>query len=179
MNQTVDECRICFSPEEVANRLIKPCNCKGSMEYVHEKWINQWIRHAGIDKCDLCSYKLNTKEKLLNPLSAIRRLIKYMNRDKKRYMYWLLYLFYLYLYGKRVGIVMTSFLNIFKWTKNTQLRNKFKILKMMFSMVYNVLLFVQLVYLGIIESKRIWNIIHIVSKQIKSIKILDKQEDKA
>ena len=102
-----------------------------------------------------------------------------MNRDKKRYIYWVLYLVYLYLYGKRVGRVVTSFLDIFKWTKNTQYRNKLKILKMLFSLVYNVLLFVQLVYLGIIESRRIWNIFHIVSKQIKSIKILDKLEQKA
>mmetsp|Transcript_23377 Transcript_23377/g.20775 ORF Transcript_23377/g.20775 Transcript_23377/m.20775 type:complete len:104 (+) Transcript_23377:246-557(+) len=99
-----------------------------------------------------------------------------MNRDKKRYVYWVLYLVYLYLYGKRVGRVMTSFFQIFKWTKNTQLRNKFKILKMLFTLMYNALLFVQLVYLGVIESRRIWNIFHIVSKQIKSIKILDKQE---
>lgn len=174
-----EECRICFSPEEDANRLIKPCNCKGSMEYVHERCINQWIRHAGIDKCDLWGFKLRTKERLLNPFSALRRLVRYMNRDKKRYIYWVLYLVYLYLYGKRVGRVVTSFLDIFKWTKNTQYRNKLKILKMLFSLVYNVLLFVQLVYLGIIESRRIWNIFHIVSKQIKSIKILDKLEQKA
>ena len=174
-----EECRICFSPEEDNNRLIKPCNCKGSMEYVHEKCINQWIRHAGIDKCDLCGFKLRTKERLLNPFSALRRLVRYMNRDKKRYIYWVLYLVYLYLYGKRVGRVLTSFLDIFKWTKNTQYRNKLKILKMLFSLVYNVLLFVQLVYLGIIEGRRICNIFHVVSKQIKSIKILDKLEQKA
>lgn len=174
-----EECRICFGTEEPSNKFIKPWNCKGSMQFVHEKCMNEWIRQSGLETCDLCRYKLNTKEKLLNPFSAIKRLLKYMNRDKKRYVYWLLYLFYLYLYGKRVGIVMTSFFNIFKWTKNTQLRNKLKILKMLLSLIYNVLLFVQLVYLGIIESKRIWNIFHIVSKQIKSIKILDRQEDKA
>ena len=172
-----EEWRICFSPQESKNKLIKPCNCKGSMEYVHESCINQWIRHAGIEKWDLWGFKLKTKEKLLNPFSAVRRLLRYMNRDKKRYVYWVLYLVYLYLYGKRVGRVMTSFFDIFKWTKNTQLRNKLKIVKMLFTLVYNILLFVQLVYLGIIESRRIWNIFHIVSKQIKSIKILDKQDE--
>lgn len=174
-----DEWRICFGNEEPFNKFIKPWNWKGSMEYVHERCINHWIRCANIDKCDLCGYKLKTQERLLNPFSAVKRLLQYMNRDKKRYVYWVLYLVYLYLYGKRVGRVMTSFFNIFKWTKNTQLRNKLKIVKMLFSLVYNVLLFVQLVYLGVIESKRIWNILHIVSKQIKSIKILNKQEDKA
>ena len=172
-----EECRICYSNEEVDDRLIKPCNCKGSMENVHEKCINKWIRQAGIENWDLWGFKLKTKEKLLNPFSAIKRLLRYMNRDKKRYVYWVLYLVYLYLYGKRVGRVMTSFFDIFKWTKTTQLRNKLKILKMLFTTVYNILLFVQLVYLGIIESRRIFNIFRIVSKQIKSIKILDKQEE--
>mmetsp|Transcript_13810 Transcript_13810/g.16013 ORF Transcript_13810/g.16013 Transcript_13810/m.16013 type:complete len:103 (-) Transcript_13810:30-338(-) len=101
-----------------------------------------------------------------------------MNKDKKRYIYWLLYLVYLYLYGKRAARVMTSFFNIFSWSRKLQLRNKIKILKAVLSLVYNVLLFVQLVYLGVIESKRILNIFHIVSKQIKSIKILNKCEEK-
>ena len=173
-----EECRICFGYEEPLNKLIKPWNWKGSMEYVHETWINQWINHASIDKWDLCGFKLKTKERLLNPLSALRRLLKYMNRDKKRYVYWLLYIVYLYLYGKRVAKVMTSFIGIFKWSWTTKLQNKVKILKAAFWLVYNVLLFVQLVYLGVIESKRIWNILHIISRQIKSIKILDKQEEK-
>lgn len=171
------ECRICFGEEDTFNKLIKPCNCKGSMEYVHEECINQWINHACIDKCDLWGYKLNTKEKFLNPLIAIKRLLRYMNRDKKRYVYWSLYLIYLYLYGKRVGIVVTSFVSIFRWTRYDKSKSKFSILKTLFSLVYNVLLFTQLIYLGTAESKRIWNIFNIISKQIKSIKILDKKEE--
>ena len=174
----LDEWRIWFGYEEPSNKLIKPWNWKGSMEYVHEVWINQWISHASIDKCDLCGYKLKTQEKLLNPFKALKRLLRYMNRDKKRYVYWFLYIVYLYLYGKRVAKVMTSFLNIFRWWRSTHLRDKIKIFKALFTLVYNSLLFIQLIYLGAIESKRIWNIIHIISRQVKSIKILDKQEEK-
>lgn len=168
------ECRICFGEEDHFDRLIKPWNCKGSMQYVHEKCINQWINHAWIDKCDLWGYKLKTIEKFLNPLIAVKRLLKYMNRDKKRYVYWSLYLIYLYLYGKRFGRVMTSFLSIFRWDKNSKVISKLSILKTLFSFVYNLLLFTQLIYLGAAESKRIWNIVNIISKQIKSIKILDR-----
>ena len=169
------ECRICFNGDDAFDKLIKPWNWKGSMEYVHEGCINQWIKHACIDKCDLCGYKLKTKEKFLNPFIAVKRLLRYMNRDKKRYVYWSLYLIYLYLYGKRVGIVMTSFFNIFKWSRDTKSNGKFHMLKMLFSLIYNILLFTQLIYLGSAEGTRIWNIFNIISKQMKSIKILSKE----
>ena len=171
------EWRICFSEEDPSDKLIQPCNCKGSMQYVHEKCINQWVNHACINKWDLCGYKLNTKERLLNPIIAVKRLVRYMNRDKKRYVYWSLYLIYLYLYGKRFGIVVTSFLNIFNWTRQTKGKSKIMILKTLFSLIYNIWMFTQLLYLGTGESKRIWNIFNIISKQIKSVKILDKKEE--
>jgi len=35
-------CRICLQEEEVANELITPCKCKGSMSHIHKGCLAQW-----------------------------------------------------------------------------------------------------------------------------------------
>ncbi|KAF8587315.1 hypothetical protein K439DRAFT_1630808 [Ramaria rubella] len=58
------QCRICLSgPEDegICGRLIKPCLCKGSMQFVHVKCLNQWRMTSGSKSafysCDTCHYK--------------------------------------------------------------------------------------------------------------------------
>lgn len=36
-------CRICLSEEEADNCLISPCNCTGSMKYIHENCLKEWL----------------------------------------------------------------------------------------------------------------------------------------
>ena len=36
-------CRICLSEEEPENCLISPCNCTGSMKYIHETCLKEWL----------------------------------------------------------------------------------------------------------------------------------------
>lgn len=35
-------CRICLEPDD--GSLIEPCSCKGSVRYVHENCLKQWIQ---------------------------------------------------------------------------------------------------------------------------------------
>ncbi len=45
MDQDRSLCRFCLSSKNVsANPLISPCNCKGSLEFVHLKCLNRWRR---------------------------------------------------------------------------------------------------------------------------------------
>jgi len=51
-------CRICFGPEETDEKLIAPCNCMGSCQFVHIKCHNMW-KHSSQDKnathgCTIC-----------------------------------------------------------------------------------------------------------------------------
>ena len=57
-------CRFCLSKKNYpANPLISPCQCKGSMEFVHFKCLNRW-RNVDIERngrtCSLCltNYRL-------------------------------------------------------------------------------------------------------------------------
>lgn len=51
------ECRICFELDSVDN-LIWPCNCKGSVKYVHERCLITWIETTRNQqykkKCPMC-----------------------------------------------------------------------------------------------------------------------------
>lgn len=42
-NENVKNCRICFESEN-EGILIKPCNCKGTIAYVHRTCLNNWRR---------------------------------------------------------------------------------------------------------------------------------------
>ncbi|KAF8527886.1 hypothetical protein BU17DRAFT_39042 [Hysterangium stoloniferum] len=62
-NEEAKECRICQGgPEDVetCGRLIKPCMCKGTMQYVHVKCLNQWRKSSGSKsafyQCHTCHY---------------------------------------------------------------------------------------------------------------------------
>jgi hypothetical protein len=54
-------CRICLDSEETkeSGKLIRPCQCDGSMKFVHEECLKTWIISKGIDlekvKCEVCN----------------------------------------------------------------------------------------------------------------------------
>ncbi|NBO61482.1 MAG: E3 ubiquitin-protein ligase MARCH [Flavobacteriia bacterium] len=50
-------CRFCFDVEEPLNLLITPCDCEGSIKFVHSKCLLKWQSMAPpqfINKCQLC-----------------------------------------------------------------------------------------------------------------------------
>ncbi|KAJ8974315.1 hypothetical protein NQ317_010911 [Molorchus minor] len=54
-------CRICHTnpPNET---LISPCNCKGSMAYVHLSCLERWLNQSSRSYCELCMYQYNATE---------------------------------------------------------------------------------------------------------------------
>ena len=52
----VDEatCRICRSEETPDDRLYHPCKCSGSIKYVHQDCLKQWLAHSKKRHCELC-----------------------------------------------------------------------------------------------------------------------------
>ena len=55
-DDTEIECRICRDTE---GEMVSPCLCRGSMEYVHEKCMYEWVKtkwrsHGTYGKCEVC-----------------------------------------------------------------------------------------------------------------------------
>ena len=61
------QCRICFENDTKAKPLMAPCNCKGSIKYVHQECLKKWIiilnKNPGKYLCDICKSPLNVKIK--------------------------------------------------------------------------------------------------------------------
>lgn len=50
-----DVCRICRCEETSEEPLFHPCRCSGSMKFVHQECLLEWLEHARVrTKCDVC-----------------------------------------------------------------------------------------------------------------------------
>ena len=66
-----DLCRICQMGEDSpGNPLIQPCHCTGSLRYVHQSCLQQWIKSSDTRCCELCKYEFIMETKL-KPLRKV------------------------------------------------------------------------------------------------------------
>ena len=49
-----DTCRICRGESTVADRLYFPCKCSGTIKYVHQDCLMEWLSHSRKKYCELC-----------------------------------------------------------------------------------------------------------------------------
>ncbi|CAG8618945.1 2149_t:CDS:1 [Acaulospora colombiana] len=67
-SMTLKFCKICQETEDTTdssshakNRLISPCKCKGSLQYVHLSCLNEWrattLRQDASYRCEVCKYE--------------------------------------------------------------------------------------------------------------------------
>ena len=54
-----DMCRICHCVAEDSETLISPCDCCGSMKWVHQKCLQRWVKSRDAKKCELCGFPFN------------------------------------------------------------------------------------------------------------------------
>ncbi|KAJ3076790.1 hypothetical protein HDU98_000090 [Podochytrium sp. JEL0797] len=52
-------CRVCRSPGTDDNQLYHPCKCSGSMRYVHQECLEDWLTHSRKKHCEICNFKYN------------------------------------------------------------------------------------------------------------------------
>ncbi|KAI3916003.1 hypothetical protein MKW98_004444 [Papaver atlanticum] len=51
-----DVCRICRNPGETDNPLRYPCACSGSIKFVHQDCLLQWLNHSNARQCEVCKH---------------------------------------------------------------------------------------------------------------------------
>ena len=79
--QPVKSCRFCYGEEAP---LIQPCNCKGSMAYVHGHCLGKWMETRPSLKCDICHYSIQQTLVLKNFRKILRDLIKHFFKRVSR-----------------------------------------------------------------------------------------------
>ncbi|KAI5631396.1 RING-variant domain-containing protein [Phthorimaea operculella] len=67
-NSSGDICRICHCESEAHNPLLAPCYCSGSLKYVHQSCLQQWLTASETRSCELCKFNfiMHTKIKPFN-----------------------------------------------------------------------------------------------------------------
>lgn len=48
--------RICHCEGEEGAPLLAPCYCSGSLRYVHQACLQQWIKASDTRACELCKF---------------------------------------------------------------------------------------------------------------------------
>ncbi|KAG0570423.1 hypothetical protein KC19_6G161200, partial [Ceratodon purpureus] len=51
-----DLCRICRTSAEIESPLYFPCACSGSIKYVHQACLLQWLSHSNTHECEVCKH---------------------------------------------------------------------------------------------------------------------------
>ncbi|KAJ8339740.1 hypothetical protein SKAU_G00343730 [Synaphobranchus kaupii] len=68
-----DICRICHCEGDEECPLITPCRCTGSLRFVHQGCLHQWIKSSDTRCCELCKYDF-IMETQLKPLRKWEKL---------------------------------------------------------------------------------------------------------
>ncbi|XP_029356947.1 E3 ubiquitin-protein ligase MARCH8 [Echeneis naucrates] len=76
-----DICRICHCEGDDECPLIMPCRCTGSLSFVHQACLNQWIKSSDTRCCELCKFDF-VMEMKLKPLRKWERL--HMSKSERR-----------------------------------------------------------------------------------------------
>ncbi|KAL9651699.1 hypothetical protein ABK040_009314 [Willaertia magna] len=79
-------CRICKQPHAEDNPLFHPCKCSGSIKYIHEDCLFQWMKHSGRGKiCEICKHEFKFAKvysehapKKLSPFQVFLGVLKFI-----------------------------------------------------------------------------------------------------
>lgn len=60
-DQESDVCRVCRMEGTAKRALFHPCHCSGSIRFVHQECLVEWLRVSKKDFCELCNHKFAFK----------------------------------------------------------------------------------------------------------------------
>lgn len=69
-NSNSDICRICHCEADSGNPLLSPCYCSGSLKYVHQSCLQQWLAASDTRSCELCKFNFILHSKI-KPISEV------------------------------------------------------------------------------------------------------------
>ncbi|KAJ3234715.1 hypothetical protein HDU81_001184 [Chytriomyces hyalinus] len=63
-----ESCRVCRSPASSEMPLFHPCRCIGSIKFVHQECLEDWLKHSRKSACDICGFEYGF-DALYDPLA--------------------------------------------------------------------------------------------------------------
>ncbi|GJJ72204.1 E3 ubiquitin-protein ligase MARCH6 [Entomortierella parvispora] len=59
MEESEEICRVCRSEGTTDQPLFHPCKCSGSIRFVHQECLLEWLKHSNKRYCELCKYNFS------------------------------------------------------------------------------------------------------------------------
>ena len=76
----LDICRVCRCEGAPDRPLFHPCICTGSIKFIHQECLLQWLRYSKKEFCELCTHRFSftpSKNNLIkSALSIIEKYLK-------------------------------------------------------------------------------------------------------
>jgi E3 ubiquitin-protein ligase DOA10 len=130
---TKRECRYCLSDDRI-EKLIDPCNCEGTMKYVHQECLEDWIKNGNrqifemtndkkmkiyVTICEICKYQMKyTKNYKNNLLQSILKMIKSIFGNFRNGLVLILHSIVIYFLVRRLKIFYREIINLYKKSFN-------------------------------------------------------------
>ena len=147
--------------------MISPCMCNGSMKFVHESCLMQWLNTSKRKKCELCNYVIQMHEEKVSLRQILQRTWVYLKEDKQRCFKILIYFVYIwFLKYKLFNLLKEYFQTLLK------MNNAMKMLKLL----YNAFIFMLVLELAIEEYGRIKAVIQFFKQISVSIRIKNRED---
>ncbi len=123
------ECRYCLSDDKL-EKLIDPCKCEGTMKYVHQDCLEDWIKNGNrivsetnnqknikiyMTICEICKYQMKyTKSYKNNILISLLKMLKAIFGNVKNGLILLFHSIIVYFFIKRLKLFHSELIRIFK-----------------------------------------------------------------
>jgi hypothetical protein len=172
------ECRYCLSDEK-SDRLIDPCNCEGTMKYVHRDCLGDWIKNGKrevfedraknsyLTKCEICNYQIRYKKSYKYSIfKSVMKLLKATFGSSKNCLIFLIHSVIVFFLYKRFKLFIRETLEAF--------RSKFN-LSVLFNLTHNASVLISILF-GISDIYMFYNKL-LIQKRKLLVEFLPKQNN--
>ena len=77
-----DICRVCRCEGTAERPLFHPCICTGSIKYIHQECLLQWLKYSKKEFCELCSHRFSftpSKKNMKYSVKSIEFVLTHVN----------------------------------------------------------------------------------------------------
>ncbi|CEG74286.1 Putative ER-localized ubiquitin ligase Doa10 [Rhizopus microsporus] len=84
MEEEEEICRVCRSGGTEDQPLFYPCKCSGSIRYVHQDCLLEWLKHSRKERCELCEHPFTFTPVYRQDMPEVLPAVLYLQQLRKK-----------------------------------------------------------------------------------------------